>query len=115
MPYGHQGTPDDAPHATAKHCAITPIFRNVLLWRPRCVEWNEFEFGVKWGSHQIDHECRDATLSRRHWADQHDNRFASRTHPLWSNRPHRGNAVITLLLADCSKPYHAQCDKSGGK
>src|SRR6478672_8872890 len=107
MPYRHQGAPGDAPDATAKHCAIAPIFRNVLLWRPRCVEWNEFKFDVKWGSHQVDHEGRDATFSWRHWADQHDDGFASRIHSFWSDRLDPGYAATTILLADGSKPYHA--------
>src|SRR5215471_4809371 len=85
MPYRHQGTPEDAPDATAKHCAITPIFCHVLLWRPRCVEWNEFKFDVKWRSHQIHHERRDATLGWRHWTDQHDSGFISRIHSFLSD------------------------------
>ena len=75
MPQRHQGAPQNATDATAKHCAITPIFCHVLLWRPRCVEWNEFKFEAKWRSHQVHHERRNAALGWRHWADQHDNRF----------------------------------------
>jgi hypothetical protein len=69
MPHRQQRAPQNAPDATAKHCAITPILCHVLLWRPSYVEWNELKFDANWRSHQIHHERGDPTSGRRHRAD----------------------------------------------